>query len=282
MFPIERTQKWILSAVLDRIRQMSDFGAVVQSRLEQARKHNDIAGDKNRLERMCARFRKEVANLLEAIKVGGHISALIESLRTTQAGLAESEYQLQRVEFRQRNVAPIPDHADLVNLVEKAMQHVVDQDDQTNRLLRRLFPKVTIFPVILCNGGAVKLQAEVQFDLSAAVSALTGSEVAPGVDMETVVVNLFDTPAYVRYAEVLGTAESRNEKVLDLAEQLGIAFTTSMLARRLYRKMSELGVKNPYQRVTSPPEKGWRCRRHKHPRYQFDPCPPPERDSEAA
>lgn len=282
MFQIDHTQQWILNAVLKRIQQMTDFETIVRNRLEETRRTNDLAEQKRTLEKRCSRLRSEVSNLIEAIKGGADIPAVVGQLKATQTELSECEYQLQKVEKQGSKQSSIPTQADFVGLIERAMHLVIAQDDQTNRLLCRIFPKVTLFPVVLCDGGAVKLQAEVEFDLSAAVSALTGSVVQLDGLRETVTVDLFDTPAYVRFAELFGTAESRNEKVLDIAKHLGISFATSMLARRLHRKMRELGVTIPYQRVTSPPDKGWRCRRHKHPRYRFDPCPPPDEGTEAA
>lgn len=281
-FQIDKTQKWVLGAVLRRIQQMPDFESLVRLRLEEARRNNNLSEQKEALQKKCLRLRNEASNFTEAIRVGGNLRSLVAELEASQLELAHCEFQLQQLEKQQGSAVPIPAHSDLVGLIETAMQLVVDQNDETNRLLCRILPRVTIFPVLLCNGEAVKLQAEVELDVSAAMGALTGSSAMVDDLREIVTADLFDTPAYVRYAETFGTAESRNEKVFALAERLGVSLPTAMLARRLYRRMCESGVTNPYQRIASPPEKGWRCRRHKHRRYRFDPCPPPEEGSDAA
>ncbi len=222
-FQIDKTQKWVLDAVLRRIQQMPDFESLVRLRLEEARRNDNLSEQKEALQKRCLRLRNEASNFTEAIRVGGNLRSLVAELEASQLELAHCEFQLQQLEKQQCSAVPIPAHGDLVGLIEKAMQLVVDQNDETNRLLCRILPRVTIFPVLLCNGGAVKLQAEVELDVSAAMGALTGSSAMVDDLREIVTADLFDTPAYVRYAETFGAAESRNEKVIELAERLGVS-----------------------------------------------------------
>lgn len=278
MIQVDNTQKWILGAVLDRIRQCTDFAKVVRERIEQARKENDLSEQRRLYERQITRHQNEVTNLTDAIVVGGDIPELVRQLQKARSALNEATYQLDRIKS-QEHEAPreLPDAECLYQLVEETMRLVINEDDQASRLLCRILPRMTLYPVILCDGRAVEVQAEVEFDLSAAASALVGMPV--DMPSEVVTVDLFDRPPYVEHAERLGTVEQRGETVVVTAKALGMSLTMAAWARRLYRRMQELGIQEPYMRVDMPPARGWRCRRHKHPRYRFEPQkndPPPE------
>jgi transposase len=56
-----------------------------------------------------------------------------------------------------------------------------------------------------------------------------------------------------------------------VAERLGITQTAAQRAAALDRRMRQLGTADPYQPVQGPPADYNKLRRHRHPRYRFEP-----------
>jgi hypothetical protein len=59
-----------------------------------------------------------------------------------------------------------------------------------------------------------------------------------------------------------------------VAQRLSITTTAAQRAATLDRQMRALGLADPYQPVHAPPADYGKLRRHKHPRYCFDPLDP--------
>ena len=50
-----------------------------------------------------------------------------------------------------------------------------------------------------------------------------------------------------------------------------VTVTAAQHASALQRLMDDLGITDPYIPVWEPPEDGLKLRRHRHPRYKFEP-----------
>ena len=97
------------------------------------------------------------------------------------------------------------------------------------------------------------------------------------------VVDLFDPPQREAYRKRIvelkaqcGSAESPTARPLtekQIAEQLGITETAVQRSAALERLMRQLCLCDPYLPVTAPPDDFRKLRRHKHPRYCFEPLP---------
>ena len=58
-----------------------------------------------------------------------------------------------------------------------------------------------------------------------------------------------------------------------IADALGVTHPVVPQAMKLHRAMQRLGADDPYQVLTEPPAGSNKMRRHKHPRYRFQPLP---------
>ena len=86
------------------------------------------------------------------------------------------------------------------------------------------------------------------------------------------VVDLFDPPERAAYRErVIELRASMSEK--DAAAQLGITKTAAQRAAALHRQMLAAGRTDPYVPIREPSSELSRMRRHRHPRYGFEPLP---------
>ena len=68
-----------------------------------------------------------------------------------------------------------------------------------------------------------------------------------------------------------GDARGNGMTEYQVARELGITVTAAQRASALQRKMDRLGLLDPYLRITEPPEDCTKLRRHRHPRYRFQP-----------
>jgi hypothetical protein len=85
------------------------------------------------------------------------------------------------------------------------------------------------------------------------------------------VVDLFEPPqrAAFRQRVVAGRGQGRTER--QLAKDLGITQAAVQRAAALDRLMRQRGLTDPYEPLPGPPEGYGKLRRHKHPRYRFEP-----------
>jgi hypothetical protein len=56
-----------------------------------------------------------------------------------------------------------------------------------------------------------------------------------------------------------------------VAKELGITVTAAQRAAALDRMMKALGLTDPYVAIIEPPADYGKLRRHRHPRYRFEP-----------
>jgi hypothetical protein len=102
-------------------------------------------------------------------------------------------------------------------------------------------------------------------------AALHGLE---GVLQREMVVDLFDPPQRVAYRQQVLDLRAQGLMERQVAERLGITETAVQRAAALGRRMAQLGVTDLYQPVHAPPRDYGKLRRHKHPRYRFEPLDP--------
>jgi site-specific DNA recombinase len=68
-------------------------------------------------------------------------------------------------------------------------------------------------------------------------------------------------------------ARAKGKTEREVAADFGITVTAAQKAAVLQRRMDELGITDPYVRVTDPPEDSRKMRRNLHSAYRFEPLP---------
>jgi hypothetical protein len=94
---------------------------------------------------------------------------------------------------------------------------------------------------------------------------------------------LFDPPPYelLRTKVVREMSDpNRSHKQRDVAAAVGTSQPIVQKILKLERLMAEAGSNGPYEQLLEPPEEYRRLRRHKHPRYRFEPLPHFEDESQ--
>ena len=85
------------------------------------------------------------------------------------------------------------------------------------------------------------------------------------------VVTLSELSLFVRHHQEAAKLQAQGLKQREIGASLGLYQSTVERALRIHKKMLEMGLSEPFIRLTSLPEKTNRLRRHFHPRYRFEP-----------
>jgi hypothetical protein len=89
---------------------------------------------------------------------------------------------------------------------------------------------------------------------------------------KVVQIDLFQAPQRERFRTQVIALRKERVPEREIARQLGITQPVVQYAAALRRMMDKLGVTDPYVPVLAPPDDS-KLRRHKHPRYRFEPLP---------
>jgi DNA invertase Pin-like site-specific DNA recombinase len=262
-------------AVLDAIRALPDsdatFQAMVAAEVERLR-----AAQGGRLDELDARLAKldrQLANVRSALREAGPSKALIDDLKQLEAGREQLLGERAELERVPRRVIAIPPPGELKRLALEALAGLAADAPEFGRLMKRLIPRIEVFPFRLCDGGRVVLRARFALDLVALVPDARALAGLADVLRRELVVDLFDPPQRVAYRERVLALKADGLTERQIATRLGITQPAVQRAAALNREMERRGLADPYVRLIEPPDDDGRLRRHRHPRYQFRPRP---------
>jgi site-specific DNA recombinase len=219
--------------------------------------------------------RQGVANLLRFVKGGDESAAVRDELKAAEREAARLSAALDAAKREPTHTVELPSVERLKELGRACLADLKTGTEEFGRVMRRLVPSVRVFPVRLCDGGAVHLRGRVTVELSSLLPDHRAREVLRRPLERTLVVDLFDEPQRAKCRErvVAGRAAGRSER--KVADDLGITVTAAQKAATLQRRMDELGLSDPYVRVLEPPADCTKLRRHLHPEYRFEPLTKP-------
>jgi hypothetical protein len=139
--------------------------------------------------------------------------------------------------------------------------------------MRLLVPRFDVYLVRLLGGGHLLPRAKVLLNLGGTVS---DTPQVPGLDKlltRELTLDLFKPPQRerIRGEVVRLSALGLNQRQIAaaLAERPKLPAVQRALA--LHRKMQELGLASPYVPILTPPEDYAKLRRHRNPKYSYQP-----------
>jgi DNA invertase Pin-like site-specific DNA recombinase len=263
----------IMAALRAEITALPDFDpALLQLVREALRDGQDAQGRRQQeLARRQATTEREMTNVLAAIRAAGPSESLLEELTRLEKQKKQIAWEQQQAERRPQGPLQVPPMAEVKALAFQAFEKLAVTSAEFGRLLRRLIARIVVRPYRLCDGGHPVLRAHFTFSLAPLLSAAPGmDQLAPAVQ-RSLIVDLFEQPQRVAYrAPVLElTANGLGQR--EVAQELGITQPAVQRAVALGRRMASLRIQDPYLPLTAPPGDYERWRRHKHPRYHFEP-----------
>lgn len=218
----------------------------------------------------------EKENFNEAIRKFGARSMLLDQLNDIEAREKELVQCRSRLEHLRNKALYLPNSIEeLRQQLEENFVRLAIDSPEFGDLMRQLVPDFHVYLVRLADGGHPLPRAKIKLTLAGFVP---DAQLVPGLgDLLTreLTLDLFERPPQ---------RERIRDEVVELVAQ-GVTHRriAAMLTERpklpvvqqainLDRKMQQLGLSSPYLFVSEPPDDYQRLRRHKNPRYSFQPC----------
>lgn len=274
----------IAGAIMTEISILPDFEDELATRLEdevqnmnevQSRHVAEIDRELSRIHQRLEKAADAVIEHRDHPVLTKKLEAKIQDLELRHAELVRDRQQLQNIP--QQKIG-IPCMAEIRELAFDTFKDLAIESQEFSRLIRKLVSRIVVFPVRLIDGGHVVPSARFVLNLGPLVPQ---SDLLPnlnGVLRRHMVVDLFDPPQRVRFreqamAEKNGHAPGVRPTERQIAQKLGITQSAVQYAVALDHKMRELGVTAAYEILEQPPADYTKLRRHKHPRFRFEPLP---------
>jgi DNA invertase Pin-like site-specific DNA recombinase len=261
----------LAKAILALAEALPDFDEAFRARVEAGTRARRSAREEalGRLNREAEAAERELCNLVDAVARIGFSAAL-------QARLSEAEARKSHLEFERADLLrhpdeapPLPPIAELKRLARESVGRLAFDDPEFARLMHRLVPRLAVYPYRPIDGGAVVLRAELTVNLAPLLG--DAGDVLGGLIVHTTTVDLFDPPQRIAYRERVIELRGQGLTERAVAKRLGLTVTAAQRAMALHRQMQAAGVTDPYRRLLTPPDDDGKVRRHKHPRYRFQP-----------
>jgi site-specific DNA recombinase len=231
--------------------------------------HGDQQKKKHDIDRRIVGVKQDIANVTEAIAKMRHSRSLQEKLQELEKD--EESLELAAADLA-RSLPPEPVLPSIEDLKQKATEvftKFAPDNQEVARLMRILIPKLKVYPVQLCDGGSIELEAHFRLNL-AALTNRPSAHLCPSLMTQEIVVDLFDKPQREKYREQVVRMRESGMTHREIANHLGITLSATYRAAALQRLMDGRGLTDPYVSVTEPPS-DTKLKRHLHPRYRFEP-----------
>jgi hypothetical protein len=276
----------IAAAVLARIDSLPEFDSTFNAlvRAEVQRRQAAHAGLLQDLGRRQASLDRASDNIGAAIRDAGASPILLAEL----CRLEQLHLDRQEIEQFSQQTAMIPSTDRIKELARQAFAELARDSAEFARLMRRLIPRLEVLPYQLCDGGTLVPRVHLTLDLVPLIPQARGLDGIHDLLRHDLVVDLFDPPQRAAFRRRVLDLMAEGMATPQIARALGLTKTAVHRAVALDRRMRSLGLSDPYRVVTEPEHQN-RLRRHRHPRFHFEPKdnvakadPPPNPDSHAA
>jgi hypothetical protein len=173
---------------------------------------------------------------------------------------------------RATDAAPaVPTVAEVKRLADQAFEKLAVTSPEFGRLLRQWIPHVVVLPYRLCDGGHPVLRAHFTLRLAPLLPAAPGMERLAGLLERRLVVDLFEPPQREAFRVPVVELAANGLRQREIAWELELTLPAVQRALALGRRMEVLGAEDPYLPLPGPPDDYEKLRRHRHPRYRFEP-----------
>jgi hypothetical protein len=237
-------------------------------REEAIQRHQSRRDEFRCLQRELERTVREEQRLVEAIKQGGELTALLAGLKEVQGRKQSLEYDCRRFEKNLPPPVSLPSVEETRRAASRAFVELATDSVDFAAYMRQIIERIVVFPVQLCDGGKPGLRARFEVDLSLHLPEALQLPALEAQLRRELVVDLFEMPQRAAFREQVMAARSQGIPERVIAQQLGLTITAVQRAAALHRMMLRLGLTDPYVPLTGPPADSRRFRRHLHERYR--------------
>lgn len=243
-----------------------------------------LAGGRESEERRIAsklqRCQRELANLVAYVASGNASETVAQQITERERQKAQLEYQATELQRRADSEFVIPSAEEIKELARASIRDLALDSFEFSNVMRQLIPKIVVWPVQSCQGGKVYMRSKFKFQIANLLADANTRELLAEQLERVLSVDLFEPSQFILHRErIMELRSSINPKTgrkyteRQAANVVGITHTAAQRAAKLQRAMDDLGLVDPMIQITEPPANNGRYKRHKHPRYSFDPLP---------
>jgi DNA invertase Pin-like site-specific DNA recombinase len=263
----------MMAAILREVTSLPEFDPVLlQLVQDEMRQRAGAQGQKQQdLARKRATIAREIQHVVAAIRKAGPSASLLEELARLEKEKTQAAWEQQQLARLSGSPLTVPPLAEIKARAFQAFDQLAVTSPEFGRLLRRLIPRIAVWPYRLCDGGHPVLRAHFTFGLASLLPDAPGLERLTGALQRSLIVDLFEEPQRVAYRFPVQELTANCLGQRDIAWELDLTQAAVQRSVALGRRMAALGLSDPYLPLTAPPDDYERLRRHKHPRYRFEP-----------
>ncbi|HWB53923.1 MAG TPA: recombinase family protein [Tepidisphaeraceae bacterium] len=234
--------------------------------------------DGNRAKRLVeldgeiATLLRERGNVIAAIRHGDPVDALLTELKRIEQQVTSKEQERNQMAAYKAPAVNLPIMAVIKAKLHKAIAEVPTESPEFARLMKRLIPRISVFPYQSLDGSRAVMRARFTLCLASLTGETTGIDSARQKLQFEMGVDLFEPPQRIAILPAVQKELSNGTRSpKQIAEKLGVVDTVVQRSISLIRMMQDRGLCDCYQALKSPPDDDRRMRRHRHPRYHFEP-----------
>ena len=214
---------------------------------------------------------QRLQNLLSTLEQRPESAALLVRLDEYELTKSRLEHDIKQLNLEPSLHIALPEAAELRRHAIASLQGMVTSNQETCRLLRQLIPELLIVPYQVCDESDIIPRAEFAVSLTSLLPPALQAESAAAVFTHRLVVTLAEPSQRVRHCGAAAELQKQGLKQREIGTRLGMAQSATEAALRISRLMIPLGISEPYIRLTAVPKVTNRLKRHKHPRFRFEP-----------
>jgi hypothetical protein len=222
-------------------------------------------------EEALAREKRNVADAVAKCGAFGLLAEKLKELEDRERDLARERRSLER----QRSDRPrLPGSAGaLRGLLEAEFSRLSRTSQEFGDLMRLLVPEFHVYLVRLCDGGHPLPRAKVELALAGDVADAARVPGLAELLTRGVTLDLFEPPQRERVRAEAAALAAAGVKQREIAGRLSEPATQAAVQKALCldRRMKKAGLSSPYVLLEEPPGDYPKLRRHKNPKYRFEP-----------
>jgi site-specific DNA recombinase len=213
------------------------------------------------------------SNLLAAIERSTDHELLLQRLEEVRQELALARHALQQVETEPTIANAIPHADELRHQLAELIAAASRQDQELGRRLREVLPTLYVVPYHLIDGGDLVPRVEYKLDLAPLLATELCDHQNSQQFQVSGVITITRLPQRLELFQQAAVLRAEGLTRRQVAERLGICLSACARALHIDRLMRERGLTEPFERVTEMQTSMNRLRRHKSPRFRFEPLP---------
>ena len=274
----EKSGNKIITAIEQEISSLKEFDKILLEEIKKELKNSksNASQRQRKLQTQQDANTKQMKNIMAAIRDIGHSQSLLAELKTLESTKDQLTYELSSLLTTSADIPKMPSMEEIKAMVLKNMQSLAKNSQEFGRLLRKLISRIVVLPFQHCDGGSPVLRAYFELNLANLLPHIPGMESLSAELRKTMVVDLFDPPQREVFRTEATALIALGKNQRETAKILGITSTAVQRAQALDKKIKELGITDPYIKLNEPPPENSKIKRHKHPRYKFNPVETPD------